>query len=188
MLGQELGRPVWSLVCPVVSVVVFVVFVAFVGYESRLAARGGVPLIAPRVLRVPGTAPAVLRVLLVMAVDAGFLFLMTPHVQRVLGYSPLRAGLVFAPTALVLGATGLTWRRWPAGLRRFLVPGGFVLRAAVGDGRRAADARWWRRRSPPARGVRDGGGRDGAGLRPPPSPGSWRTCAPRTRPTRAAYW
>ncbi|MGW1430081.1 MFS transporter [Streptomyces sp. NPDC002431] len=126
VLGQELGWPLWSLVCPAVSVAVFA---GFVVYESRLAARGGAPLITPRVLRLPGMAPAALRVLLTMAVNAGFLFLMTLHVQADLGYSPLRAGLVFAPTALVFGVVGLTWRRWPAGLRRFLVPGGFVLLA-----------------------------------------------------------
>lgn len=38
---------------------------------------------------------------------------------------------MFAPTALVFGVTGLTWRRWPTGLQRALVPAGFVLVAAA---------------------------------------------------------
>ncbi|MFC9757582.1 MFS transporter [Streptomyces sp. NPDC056921] len=128
VLGQELDWPAWSQVCLTASVGLFA---GFVGYESRLAARGGAPLIAPRVLRVPGIARAALRILLVMAINAGFLFAMTLHVQGGLGYSPLRAGLMFAPTALVFGVTGLTWRRWPAGLQGALVPAGFVLVAAA---------------------------------------------------------
>ncbi|MEL5959538.1 MFS transporter [Streptomyces sp. CLV115] len=128
VLGQELDWPLWSRFCMAVSVGLFTVFAA---YESRLAARGGAPLIAPGVLRVPGIARAALRILLVMAINGGFLFAMTLHVQGGLGCSPLRAGLMFAPTALVFGVAGLTWRRWPAGLQSALVPGGFVLAAVA---------------------------------------------------------
>ncbi|MFG2627663.1 MFS transporter [Streptomyces sp. NPDC048473] len=128
VLGQELDWPVWSWVCMVASVAFFA---GFVGYESRLAARGGAPLVAPRVLRIPGMARAALRVLVVMAINAGFLFAMTLHVQGGLGYSALRAGLMFAPTALVFGAIGLTWRRWPARFQGALVPGGFALVAVA---------------------------------------------------------
>ncbi|MCX5500420.1 MFS transporter [Streptomyces sp. NBC_00053] len=124
VLGQELDWPVWSEFCMAASVGLFAVFAA---YESRLAARGGAPLIAPRVLRVPGMARAALRILLVMAINGGFLFAMTLHVQGGLGCSPL----MFAPTALVFGVAGLTWRRWPAGLQGALVPGGFVLVAVA---------------------------------------------------------
>ncbi|MFI5748038.1 MFS transporter [Streptomyces sp. NPDC051644] len=128
VLGQELDWPVWSWVCLVASVAFFA---GFVGYESRLAARGGAPLVAPRVLRIPGMARAALRVLVVMAINAGFLFAMTLHVQGGLGYSALRAGLMFTPTALVFGAIGLTWRRWPARFQGALVPGGFALVAVA---------------------------------------------------------
>lgn len=55
---------------------------------------------------------AVFRLLAVMAVNAGFLFALTLHVQGGLGYSALRAGLTFAPTAVVFGLVGLTWRDW----------------------------------------------------------------------------
>ncbi|MCX4797562.1 MFS transporter [Streptomyces sp. NBC_01242] len=129
VLGQELDWPVWTLVCLIASVGFFI---GFAGYESRLAARGGAPLIAPRVLRIPGIARAALRILVVMAVNAGFLFTMTLHIQGGLGYSALRTGLMFAPTALVFGAIGLTWRRWPARLQSALVPGGFAL-VAIGS-------------------------------------------------------
>lgn len=113
VLGQEQGWPAWSWLSLAASVAFFG---AFLAYESRLAARGGAPLVAPRVLRIPGMGRAVLRITLVMAVNAGFLFTLTLPVQGGLGHSALRAGLMFAPTAVIFGAVGLTWRRRPAGL------------------------------------------------------------------------
>ncbi|WP_224756353.1 MFS transporter [Streptomyces sp. col6] len=127
VLGQELGWPAWTWICLLACAVVLAGFVA---YETRLAARGGAPLIAPRVLRLPGIAVASVRILLVMATNAGFLFTLTLHLQGGLGHSALRAGLMCAPTAAAFGAAGLTWRRWPARLQRALVPGGFVVMAA----------------------------------------------------------
>lgn len=126
VLGQEEGWPLWSWLSLGSAVVVFALFCA---YESRLARGGGAPLIAPRVLRIPGMGLAVFRITAVMAVNAGFLFVLTLHVQGGLGYSALRAGLTFAPTAVVFGAVGLTWRHWPAAVQRALIPGGFALTA-----------------------------------------------------------
>ncbi|MEU5953783.1 MFS transporter [Streptomyces sp. NPDC047525] len=126
VLGQQEGWPLWSWLSMGSAVVLFVLFCA---YESRLARGGGAPLIAPRVLRIPGMGLAVFRITAVMAVNAGFLFVLTLHFQGGLGYSALRAGLTFAPTAVVFGAVGLTWRRWPAVAQRALIPGGFALTA-----------------------------------------------------------
>ncbi|MEV6400446.1 MFS transporter [Streptomyces sp. NPDC051907] len=126
VLGQEQGWPLWSWLALVASAALFGLFLA---YESRLAGRGGAPLIAPRVLRIPGMGRAVLRIIVAMAVNAGFLFTFTLHVQGGLGHSALRAGLMFAPIAVVFGAVGLTWRRWPAGLQKALVTGGFAVTA-----------------------------------------------------------
>ncbi|MFF1376675.1 MFS transporter [Streptomyces sp. NPDC058308] len=126
VLGQQEGWPLWSWLSLAAAAVCFALFCA---YESRLARRGGAPLIAPRVLRTPGMGLAVFRIAAGMAVNAGFLFALTLHVQGGLGYSPLRAGLTFAPTAVVFGAVGLTWRRWPQVAQRALIPGGFVLTA-----------------------------------------------------------
>ncbi|WP_086730761.1 MFS transporter [Streptomyces carpinensis] len=126
VLGQEEGWPLWSRLSLAAAAVLFGLFC---GYESRLAGRGGAPLITPRVLRHPGMGLAVFRVLAVMAVNGGFLFALTLHVQGGLGYTPLRAGLTFAPTAVVFGLVGLTWRRWPASWQRWLTASGFVLTA-----------------------------------------------------------
>ncbi len=142
VLGQEEDWPLWSWLSLAAAAVFFVLFCA---YESRLARRGGTPLIAPRVLRHPGIGLAIFRIMAVMAVNGGFLFTLTLHVQGGLGYSALRAGLTFAPTAVVFGLVGLTWRKWPASWQRVLIPAGFVLAAvsvagvglALRDGRGA---------------------------------------------------
>lgn len=126
VLGREEDWPLWSWWSLASGALVFLLFC---GAETRLARRGGDPLIAPRVLRHPGMALAVLRVTAVMAVNGGFLFVLTLHVQGGLGFSALRAGLTFAPTAVVFGAVGLTWRRWPASWQRALIPSGFALLA-----------------------------------------------------------
>ncbi|MBO1333925.1 MFS transporter [Streptomyces sp. VRA16 Mangrove soil] len=127
VLGQEEAWPLWSWLCLAASVVLFALFC---GYESALARRGGAPLIAPRVLRLPGIGTAALRVLAAMAVNAGFLFALTLHLQSGLGYSALRAGLSVVPTAAAFGVVGLTWRRWPQRWQRAMIPGGFALAAA----------------------------------------------------------
>ncbi|MBG7698426.1 MFS transporter [Streptomyces sp. MC1] len=126
VLGQEEDWPLWSWLSLASAAVLFALFR---GYESRLARRGGAPLITPRVLRHPGIGPAVFRILAVMSVNAGFLFALTLHVQGGLGHSALRAGLGFVPTAAVFGAVSLTWRKWPAAWQRALVPTGFALTA-----------------------------------------------------------
>ncbi|MFI7007437.1 MFS transporter [Streptomyces sp. NPDC050145] len=127
VLGQEQDWPLWAWLCMAASVVVFALLCV---HESALARRGGDPIVAPRVLRLPGIGTAVLRILTVMAVNAGYLFVLTLHVQSGLGYSALRAGLTFATTAVSFGAVGLTWRRWPARLQPALIPAGFALTAA----------------------------------------------------------
>ncbi|MFI8965714.1 MFS transporter [Streptomyces sp. NPDC053493] len=131
VLGQEEGWPLWTWLSLGACVLLFA---AFFAYETRLARRGGSPLIAPRVLRIPGIGRAVFRIAAVMAVNAGFLFTLTLHLQGGLGHSALRAGLTFGPTAAVFGLVGLTWRRWPARWQPLLVPSGFLLTAAAAVG------------------------------------------------------
>ncbi|MGX4692269.1 MFS transporter [Streptomyces sp. JNUCC 63] len=126
VLGQEKDWPLWSWLSLATAAVLFALFC---GYESRLARRGGAPLITPRVLSHRGMGLAVFRILAAMAVNGGLLFTLTLHVQGGLDYSALRAGLTFAPTAVVFGLVGLTWRRWPASWLRRLTPAGFALTA-----------------------------------------------------------
>ncbi len=128
VLGQEEGWPLWSWL----SLGAAVVFSPFSVCTSP-GSPGGVERrwFRARVLRHPGMGLAVFRLLAVMAVNAGFLFALTLHVQGGLGYSALRAGLTFAPTAVVFGLVGLTWRDWPAALQGVLIPVGFAVAAVA---------------------------------------------------------
>lgn len=126
VLGQQQDWPLWSWLSLAAAALCFALFRA---YEPRLARRGGAPLIAPRVLRSPGMGLAAFRIIAVMSANAGFLFVITLHMQGGLGYGALRAGLTFAPTAVAFGLVGLVWRRWPQPLQRALIPGGFALTA-----------------------------------------------------------
>jgi hypothetical protein len=127
VLGQEEDWPLWSWLSLAASVLCFALFCA---YESRLARRGGAPLIAPRVLRHPGIGLAIFRITSVMALNGGFLFALTLHIQGGLGYTALHAGLTFTPTAVAFGVVGLTWRSWPDMWQRALIPAGFAIAAA----------------------------------------------------------
>ncbi|MEV0278262.1 MFS transporter [Streptomyces sp. NPDC050610] len=126
VLGEEQGWPLWGWISLAGSALLVAVFAV---YESRLARRGGAPLIAPRVLRAPGIPLAVARIGLAMALNAGFLFVLTLHLQSGLGYSALRAGLMFVPISVAFGVIGLNWRRLPERWHEALAPAGFLLAA-----------------------------------------------------------
>ncbi|MBY8877668.1 MFS transporter [Actinacidiphila acidipaludis] len=126
VLGQEEGWPAWGWVCLALSVVLFAVFTVL---ETRLARRGGAPLVSVRVLRAPGMTRLIAVVVLTMAVNAGFLFAVALHLQSGLGFSALRTGLTFATCAVTFGGIGLTWRRLPVGWRRWMGAAGMAVAA-----------------------------------------------------------
>ncbi|MEO3754882.1 MFS transporter [Streptomyces sp. B6B3] len=132
VLGQEEDWPTWCWLSLAGSVLLLA---GFAWFESRLARRGGAPLLSPRVLRSPGMGLAVTRICLVMAVNSGLMFAFSLHLQgpeagEGLGYGALRAGLSFLPTALMFGLVSLTWRRLPAAWHPYLVPAGLLTAAA----------------------------------------------------------
>ncbi|MFF2811855.1 MFS transporter [Streptomyces sp. NPDC058000] len=124
VLGQETGWPQWSWWSLGGG---GLLLVAFAAYEAARARRGGAPLIAPRVAGAPGMPVKVVRIAVVMAVNAGYMFALTLYFQNALHYSALRTGLTFVPTALAYGVVGLWWRRLPQRVHPLLVPCGFVL-------------------------------------------------------------
>jgi hypothetical protein len=99
-----------------------VLAVAFVAVERRVAARGGDPLLNLRVLTAPGLASGLIAMVLLMASYGGFLFAVALQLQTGLGESALRAGLTFAPSALVFGLVGFYWNRLPVRLHHLLTP------------------------------------------------------------------
>jgi hypothetical protein len=84
-----------------------------------------------------------------MIIFSGFFFTLALHLQDGLGFSPLRAGLAFAPAAVTFALVSLNWRRLPPRWHGALIVGGFVL-FAVG----MAGLAW----------VLHSGGTGGAGL------------------------
>jgi MFS family permease len=128
VLGQPEHWPAWGWIAMAASVpLVF----AFARVERRVAAAGGTPLIPGRVLEVPGVPVAIAALFAVMTIFSGFFFTLALHLQDGLGYSALRAGLTFAPTAAAFALVSLNWRRLPARWHGALIIGGFV---AFGSG------------------------------------------------------
>ena len=127
VLGQPEHWPAWGWIAMAASVPLAV---AFAAAERRTARAGGTPLIPGRVLRVPGVPVAIAALFVVMTVFSGFFFTLALHLQDGLGYSPLRAGLTFAPAAVTFAAVSLNWRRLPARSHGAVIVTGFVLFAA----------------------------------------------------------
>ena len=127
MLGHQEKWPSWVFACLALGLVLSAVFV---GVERRIADRGGDPLLNLAVLRAPGLVPGLAAVAVLMITYGGFLFSFALHLQAGLGDSALRAGLTFAPCAVVFGACGYFWRRLPASWHHLLAPVGCLV--AVG--------------------------------------------------------
>jgi MFS family permease len=127
MLGHQENWPSWVFACIAAGLALSAVFVAL---ERRIADRGGDPLLNLAVLRAPGLVPGLAAVAVLMITYGGFLFSFALHLQAGLGDSALRAGLTFAPCALVFGVCGYFWRRLPAAWHPLLAPLGCLV--AVG--------------------------------------------------------
>jgi MFS family permease len=127
MLGHQENWPGWVFACIALGLVLAAVFVSV---ERRIADRGGDPLLNLAVLRAPGLVPGLAAMAVLMITYGGFLFSFALHLQGGLGDSALRAGLTFAPCALVFGACGYFWRRLPAAWHHLLAPLGCLV--AVG--------------------------------------------------------
>ena len=104
VLGQPEHWPLWGWILMAASIPLVG---AFVLAERRVAGTGGTPLIPGRVLRVPGVPVAIAALFTVMIIFSGFFFTLALHLQDGLGYTPLRAGLTFAPTAAAFALVSL---------------------------------------------------------------------------------
>ena len=127
MLGHQENWPWWTFACIALGLVLAVTFVLV---ERWIADRGGDPLLNLAVLRAPGLGSGLIAVAVLMITYGGFLFSFALHLQAGLGDSALRAGLTFAPCALVFGACGYFWRRLPASWHHLLAPLGCLVAVA----------------------------------------------------------
>jgi MFS family permease len=123
VLGQSEHWPAWGWIVMAASVPAIF---AFARIERRVAAAGGTPLIPGRVLQLPGVPVAIAALFTVMTIFSGFFFTLALHLQDGLGYSALRSGLAFAPTAAAFALVSLNWRRLPVRWHGTLIIGGFV--------------------------------------------------------------
>ncbi|WIM92811.1 MFS transporter [Actinoplanes oblitus] len=95
--GRQAGWPAWAFVSLALSVVVLALFVR---YEWRLAARGGAPLVEPKLF---GESSFVAGITIVLAFYAGLasLFLvLAVYLQEGERFDALRAGVTFVPLAV----------------------------------------------------------------------------------------
>ncbi|MFF3918818.1 MFS transporter [Streptomyces sp. NPDC001852] len=122
------------------AAVAVLVLGAFVRWESRIAE----PMLDPHFFRDRRFTGAVAGAVLIMFGMGGALFLLTQHLQFVLGYGPLEAGLRTAPLALtvvLLNFTGLS-AKWSGrlgtpvsiALGMALMSSGLVAIAVASDG------------------------------------------------------
>ncbi len=126
VLGHDLGWPAWTFASLGASVVLVGVFVLV---QRHVAARGGRPLISPRVLRAPGLPAAGVALLLAPCTWGAFLFTTTLHLQGELELSPLRSGLAFIPCVGAFALVSLSVPRLSGRLRRPAIPVGLSFAA-----------------------------------------------------------
>ncbi|WP_433174287.1 MFS transporter [Actinoallomurus sp. CA-150999] len=108
VLGRGEGWPAWTWVLLVSSVPAFS---AAVIWERRLAARGGQPLLDLTLFHRKVFTIGMAINAAFMAFFAGYIFVISLTLQTGFGYSPLRAGLIFTPTAVLAMVTSLAGKR-----------------------------------------------------------------------------
>ncbi|NEU98327.1 MFS transporter [Bradyrhizobium uaiense] len=95
--GQDHGWPWWSVVLPLSSLPIFYYFGRF---EASLVRQDRVPIFDITMLSSRRLLAGVIGVFLFFASISSFFLSLTLLLQTGLGYTPLIAGLIFAPTAL----------------------------------------------------------------------------------------
>ncbi|MFJ6984485.1 MULTISPECIES: MFS transporter [unclassified Streptomyces] len=106
--GPQSGWPAWTWIALAASAPALA---AFTRRERRLAARGADPLVDPRLFRLPAFASGSALALAFFAGNAGLFFVLTLHLQNAMGYTPLAAGLTFAPLAAAFAGASLAGPR-----------------------------------------------------------------------------
>jgi MFS family permease len=103
------------------AVVGGILLVAFWAVERRSSA----PLVSPRVLARPSVRWGNFAGLVIFAMETGMIFIVTIYLQRILGLTPLTAGLVFGVPGLASVAAGVVAGRviGRVGARKVLVTG-----------------------------------------------------------------
>jgi MFS family permease len=128
VFGTALGWPLWLIVGLPVG---FVVGLAFIRYETRVATRGGAPLLNTTVFRAGGFASGLGTLAFMQVAYGGFLFVFTLYLELGMHDSALEVGEIYLPMAIAFGLTGFLWRRLPVRLHSYIPPSGMAI-CAVG--------------------------------------------------------
>ena len=102
--GRDEGWPLWSLVCLAAAVPLLALFWR---HQSRLAAQGGQPLIAPSLMQHRPFVLGLFVTVLFYAGNASFYFVLALYLQFGLGLPPLESGLTFSALAGGFFATSM---------------------------------------------------------------------------------
>lgn len=97
VVGSDQGWPLWSWLCLAAALPVLALFVAF---ERHLARRGGAPLLELRLFQNRTFVLGLLVQLLLYSANAGYFLTLALYLQLGLRFTPLHAGLTFAPDAI----------------------------------------------------------------------------------------
>ena len=125
--------------------------VAFVRWEHRVVARGGAPLLDPRlVTRTPGYAAGVALISVYFVGFSGVFLVLALFFQSGLGYTPLQSGLAVTPFSIAAAVSAVVAGRLVARAGRLLtvlglvgVATGFGAAALLLLAAPAAQAGWW---------------------------------------------
>ena len=108
ILGRAEGWPVWTWVSLGAAVPAMALALR---WESRLAARGGSPMVDLALFRERSFSVGLALSGLMLAMFGGFMLAMTMFLQGGLHMSPVRAGLVFGPLGLAFATSSMLARR-----------------------------------------------------------------------------
>ncbi|QEV64373.1 MFS transporter [Streptomyces spectabilis] len=126
-LGHGAGWPVWSLVLPAAALPGAALFWR---HERALARRGGQAVVDPGLFSGGRFGAGSALAVAFFAGNAGLFFLLTLHLQTVLGYGALRAGLCFMPLAVMFVLASLGAPRLQERIGPRLLVAGYALNAA----------------------------------------------------------
>ncbi len=127
--GRSLGWPLWAFaslgaVAPLV--------LAFLAWERRVLGRDGSPLVALELFRFDSFRLGIPLSLVFYTSVPGVILTLMIYMQDGLGFSPILAGLAYAPAAAGFSIAALTVGRLPLAKReRALVPGIAITAAGV---------------------------------------------------------
>jgi len=114
--GREQGWPAWTWVSLGASLAAFA---AFTGFERRLAARGGDPVINLRLLARPAVAWELTANFARTSTYFAMLFVLAQYLQQGLGRSATYSGLILVSWVAAFGVAAPVTRRLPARVTPF---------------------------------------------------------------------